>query len=75
MTADRADGRRVKRATVVAAPVVAAGVTAGELEPELPHPASSSPPASTAMTYRFFIWTSRIGLTAGRLGSVVRTSR
>src|SRR6516164_8765429 len=29
MTADRADGRRVQRATVVAAPVVAAGVTAG----------------------------------------------
>src|SRR6516162_5050651 len=35
--------------------------TPGELEPELPHPASSSPPASTAMTYRFLIWTSRIG--------------
>src|SRR6516225_3298699 len=49
--------------------------TAGELEPELPHPASSSPPASTAMTYRFLIWTSRIGPTAGRLGPVVRTSR
>src|SRR6516162_3020393 len=31
MTADRADGRRVKRATVLAAPVVAAGITAGVL--------------------------------------------